>query len=202
MALLTAAQARLHLPGLTGTGEDTAIGTIIDRVEALIAVFIGHPPASVGGTPTVESTTYTLYTDRGAAPIRIDGDDLVLPVRPLTAVSAVYDDDQRSYGTAVSSADYEVLGDEGRIRLLPTRSHAGWSSDIAAIKVACTAGWSTAPDWLAHAVALWMRHIWDLRREQGRESTSQQGVSVSFRDETMPDVVRESLAPHVVMLTP
>lgn len=86
MALITAAEARGYIPDMTGTAEDTALDTIIARVGEQFAHLCGFPPASAGGSPTMESAAYTRYYD----PRRAITDDVVrLGIWPVTALSSI-----------------------------------------------------------------------------------------------------------------
>ncbi|WP_230685362.1 hypothetical protein, partial [Streptococcus pneumoniae] len=89
----------------------------------------GYPPASASATPTMESTSYTLYlTGTG-------GRDLYLPIRPTTAVASVYDDPDLDFTSStylVSSSDYAIVWDPRRGSVLRLTSTATWGvwSDI------------------------------------------------------------------------
>lgn len=57
MAIVSAAEVRaVALPALTGTTEDTILGTLIDRADVAMARHLRWPtPAS--GTPTLEAAS-------------------------------------------------------------------------------------------------------------------------------------------------
>lgn len=196
MALVTAAEARAHLPLLDGTGEDTLIGTLIDRAGRVLARWCGYPPATVGANPTLESATYVTYLD---GPARSDEPEAIrLPVLPVVSVTSIYDDPSRQY-TSESSVDvvnYIVYGEEGLVVCSTTGTKSGWSSDRRAIKVTYVAGFSTVPDDLKLAACLYVRHLWDLRHVQGRTSVAQGQANAGLRDETIPDSVKELLQPY------
>ena len=189
MALITAAQARLALPALTGTVEDTTLGTVIDAIGRAFARHCGYPPASVGGNPTMESATYTLYlTGDGSRKLH-------LPVHPATAITSIEDDETLDFDGStylVSSGDYNLR--EGRYVLLTaTSTHGAWSAVEGAIKIVYAAGFSTVPDDLALAARFAVKHWYELTRVQGKSSSSMGETSESFRDEAF-------LPPHVVKL--
>lgn len=200
MALCTAAEVRAYDSSLT-SAEDSRLGDVIAAVGAVFARHCNYPPATVGANPTMESTAYTLYTDRGASPVlRLSTFVILLPVAPVTTLTSVHDDSDRDYGAGdlVDSGDYDLDGDTGLISLRPTRSHGGWSTAFAAIKVVCTAGFSTIPDDLKHAAIVqtiaWYRGI----QRTGAENMSQGGISVRFSPrELLPDV-REVLDRYVL----
>lgn len=200
MALCTAAEVRAYDSSLT-SAEDSRIDLVVAAVGAEFARFCNYPPASVGANPTLESASHTVYTDRGASPIlRLSTSAIMLPVAPVTAVTSVHDDSDRDYdaGDLVASGDYDLDGDTGLIVLRPTRSHGGWSSSYAAIKVVCTAGFTTVPDDIKHAAIVqtmaWYRGI----QRVGVTNVSQGGVSVGIADRTLMDDVAETLARYVL----
>ena len=199
MALLTAAEAALAIPGLTGTGEDTKIETLITRAGRVFARYCGYPPASVGANPTMESASYTLYNGLGGlVQVNPDGRHLRIMVWPVTAISAIYDDTAEAYGTAVTSTLYSLVdGDQGLVAY-KTTAGAAWTDAgpyIRNIKIACTAGYSTVPDDLKQAAMMLVKHWWALRHVQGNQSVSQGQANRGRREETMPGQVKEILAP-------
>lgn len=200
MALCTAAEVRAYDSSLT-SAEDSRIEDVIAHVGASFARYCNYPPATVGANPTMESASYTVYTDRGASPVlRLSTFAIMLPVAPVTGVTSVHDDADRDYGAGdlVDSGDYDLDGDTGLISLRPTRSHGGWSTSFAAIKVVCTAGFSTIPDDIKHAAIVqalaWYRGI----QRVGTENVSQGGISVRFSPRTLLDDVRATLDRYVL----
>ena len=199
MAILTAAQARDYLPGLTGTAEDTLLDTLIARCSAQIAQFLGYPPASGGSVPTVEQTTYTQTLDSPG------GLELQLPIGPVSSVTSVHDDPERLYGasTLVAASDYEVDTIRGLIVLKSTSVHGLWSSSAPyrAIRVVYVAGWTSvstnAPE-MTDACALMVKQRLDYRHNLGRTSVSRQGVSEALAPQQMSDQVRQLLAPYII----
>ena len=202
MALLTAAQARLYLPGITGTGEDTTLDTLIARVGAAIAEYLGYPPASAGASRTVESATYTLYSGRRELiEIAEEGRRLCLPVAPITAVTSIYDDPNEEYGseTLVSSSDYTICGEwNNEIRLKALSTHGAFSDpDDAprAVRAIVVAGYSSIPEELKHAAGLAVAHNYARRAAGGGTQIDAAGVRLSFQSAILPDPVLEILAP-------
>jgi len=194
LALITPAEARYQIPGLTGTGEDTLLTELISAAGAMMARWCGHPPATVGAAPTMESASYTRYQDGPG------GTDLRLDVYPVTAISSIYDSPDRSYAAAdlVASGDYTLTdGERGLVTLDWDSVHGSWSTGLRAIKATWTAGFSSPPDELQHACRLTVRHLYDLRQVQGRTSQAVAGVSVGMVQAThLPDEVRRILAPY------
>lgn len=195
MALVSAAEARVHIPELSGTGEDTNLDTLIARVEEACASWCGYPPASAGGTPTMASASRVRYLDGPG------GRELVIDVWPVTAIASIYDDPEWTWGAdaLVSSSDYAILdGAVGLVLLAETSTHGAWNHARRSIKATVTAGFTSAPPALKLAICLGVRHLWNLRRELGHTSVSGEGtVSVSSVDPTMlPVECLQALAPY------
>lgn len=192
MALITATEARLYVPDLTGTGEDTNLNTLITRAGAMLAAHCGYPAVSATTSPTLESATYTWYLDS-------PGGEVLELLPPLTGVTTLHDDPERLYGSdaLLASTDYER--DEVR-GLVVLKTDGNWGrfsrrGTYRAIKAVFTAGWTTIPEPVKQACAELARHLWHLRRRMGSQSASGKG-SASFREETIPDAVLELIAPY------
>jgi len=194
MALITAAEARTMIPELStsSTDEDTLIDTLIARVGALLAAWCGYPPASAGGTPTLESASYTEYLDGPG------GRELRLPIYPVTAVASIYDDTAWTWGSdaLVASTDYAISdGRVGLVLLKETSTHGSWSAARRSLKVAFTAGYATVPADIKAACAHAVRQVWNFRTEQGRANVSGGVVSLSLREEEIVNrIARELLS--------
>jgi hypothetical protein len=192
VALITAAEARDLIPGLTGTGQDARLDEYIAAAGALMAAFVGFPPASAGVDPTLEDTTYTEYYDgEGGLTLRLD-------LYPVLSVTSVYDDPNRAYGadTLVSSSDYDLDGRRGLLLLKPNAAHGAWSDgELRAIKVTFVAGFATVPSSIKRACAQEAKRLLTARATQGQASASKGGQSVSFRDPGLLPETREILAP-------
>ena len=178
MALLTAAQARaLYVPSLTSV-SDTDLDTAIARVEVVLASWLGWPSPTDGGPPALAASTHTIYLD---GPSESDRAVLVLPLWPVTAIASIYDDELLAYGasTLVASTAYVLDKSRGRVRLLPTATHA-WSTAPMAIKVTCSAGFATTDPHAVEAVGRQLSHQWTLKDVQGRVSQSAGGRSTTY----------------------
>lgn len=174
VALITADQAKVYLPGLTGTDTDTTLNTLIARAEEMLAEWLDYP--AVLGVRSMASTVYTA--------MRLDGPGgtvLRLPAFPIVSIASIYDDPALAFGssTLLASTDYEYDAGTGKVYLLPTGTHGAWSTGERVIKVTFTAGFASTPPSLAHALGLLCKHIYRGRREAGTTSTSSQGGSVS-----------------------
>lgn len=196
MPLMTASEARAYLPGLTGTGEDTLIDALILRAGGLMAAWCGYPAASATVDPTMESASYTRYYDGPG------GRDIVLDVWPVTAITSIYDDPTGDYGATslVDSGDYAIIaGTRGLVRLTSTSTHGAWSTGDQTIKVAFTAGYSTVGPSLKHLCGQTVKHLWQLRRQQGAASSTQGGATVSREEAAaLPIEVRHGLGPYIL----
>ena len=189
MAVITAAEARLLVPSLKGTTEDTNLNTYISRAESMLAGWLGFGATAAGGAPTLEDVTYTRYYEGD-----LGGDTLTLGIQPVASVTSIHDDPDWSYGAnqLVASSDYTLDGETGIVHLNPLGGHGGFSTQKRAIKAVFVAGFATIPEHVKQAVAMQTAHLWRLRKEQGRESTSGAGGG-ALRAETIPDAVIQIL---------
>lgn len=200
MSVLSAANFRaLWLPSLSGTGEDTALGTLLARVEARIARYLGYPPASGGGTPTIEDTTYTRYYGRDD--IEEQHQVLRLDVLPVVSITSIHDDLDREYGDAdlVAATDYSIAdGDRGLVILDIDSSHGFWRSGFRNIKAVYVAGFATVPEDLVQAHGDLALYWWQSRRTQGFTTVPQGAgsASVATPDADIPATVQDLLQPY------
>lgn len=191
MALITAAEARFYLRGLSGTGEDTDINTLVTRVDAALAAWLGFPARDEATDSTLEDVSYVLYLD-GPGGLVVQS-----PVWPIQSVTSIYDDPDRAYAAAslVAATDYTLDKPVGKIILGNSAVWGSWSESWRAIKLTVVAGWTTVPERIKHAVGLQVRHLWRARDLAGVESMSgPTGMSASLRPFTVLPEVRELLA--------
>lgn len=176
MALITAAEARDYIRGLSGSAEDTLLGLLIDRVGAAFGRYCAFPPAAAGGAATLEQTTYTRYLDGPG------GNTLQLSVRPTLSVTSIHDSVDRTYTSTdlIASGDYEVFGTDGIVVLKTTGATSGFSEGYRAIKAVYSAGYSTVPDDIKHAACLQVKWWYEGRDVVGFRSVSQTGGNVSM----------------------
>lgn len=198
MGLITAEEAREYLPAV-GKGTEGAHGKLIERASSAIARYLGYPQRSATGSPTIESASYTLYSGFGEPGCWVvdGGQRVLLPVRPLTAITSIYDDpDLLTYGSAylVTSTDYSYDAVTGTIFLLPTRSHGAFSSVQRAVRVICTAGYTTIPDPIREACILTCQAWW-VRRRAG---ATQEAPATPEASSALPGPVRELLDPYAL----
>jgi hypothetical protein len=205
MALMTAAQARVYIPTLTSTGEDTNIDTLIARADAAMASWCGYPPVIaatpvMGLTPTLEDQTYVLYNGRGGLVRVLDSRHIQCDVWPVISITSIYDDTSEAYGTAVTSTDYTLIdGNQGLIAY-DADSGKAWADSgptIRNIKLTAVCGWATIPGDILQAAGLLVAHWWQLRHTQGRTNVSTAGGgSAGLRDEELPASVKQLLSPY------
>ena len=192
MALMTAAQARLYIPALSGTAEDTNLDTLIGRLHRVFAWYLGFQPNAPGNNPSLETTTYTKYMDGPG------GQALRLPYIPVQSITSIHDDPDRVYGAAdlVDSGDYELFGDEGLVMLKNAGTQSAWSTSTRAIKIVFVGGYATVPGPIVHAGGLQLAHWWVGRNSVGKTNVSQGGGSATMKTLELLPEVKEALAPY------
>lgn len=197
MPAATPAEVRAMLPAFDGGGDDALTAQLIARADALIAAALGRPAPTPTTSPTLASTSYVLYTGEGAD---ADGRDLHLDAWPCTAVASVYDDPEEAYGasTLVASTDYAITPDGRALRLKPTATLGGWTADYLAVKATVTAGWTTLPHDLLHALALLVQHLY-AQRAGIQTAIDGAGVRISNQPRALPNEVRQAIAPYLDM---
>jgi len=192
MAIMTAAEARLYLRAITGSAEDSNIDSLIARADALFAGYIGLPSPTVGGNPTLEDSTHTIYLDGPGSQY------LQLPFIPVQSITSIHDSDERDYGALdlVDAADYDLFGDEGLVRLKDDSAHGTFSDIKRAIKVVAVIGYTTIPQAIKHAAGLQVAHWFQGRDHVGRTSVAQGGGTIDVHDLGLLHEVREALQPY------
>ena len=202
MALCSAAQVRALSGGQAiPAAEDTLLGTLITRAGVVIAAHLGYPPATGAGVPTVESATYTRYTgDGGCYVSHRDRRVLYLEPYPVTEITSIHEDANEVYGsdTLISSDDYAITGAQAdTVRLKPLGTHGYFDQVERRIKVAFTAGFTSIPADIEQAAIELVLHWWGLRQRRGMQSVaSGEGLSTSYRGETIPDHVAQILGQY------
>ena len=192
MSLLSVAQLKEYLPELTGSGSDSELQNIINRVESNIASWLGFPVYDGGNLPSLESNTYTLYIDH---PDYLDPDILQLPIKPVTAITSVYADPDRVYtaDTEITSSEYELDSQSARIILKTRVASQGFSTGYRANRVICTAGYTSTRSDILHPIAVYCSHLWRARSSQGKKSLAIKGATTSYSPNTIPPEVKELL---------
>ena len=191
MSVVSGSECRLYIRGLSGTAEDTNIETIVDRVNPVIARYLGWPLMSAG-VYSLSSGTYVVYlTGDGSK-------QLDLPIIPVTAISSIYDDPELGYDDSadlVAASDYTLYGNEGIVMLKNDSTHGHWTKTPRAVKVTMTAGFSSVPQEIKQAIGLQVAHIWQARDHVGRTKVSQGGGSIEVAPLGLLPEVKELIAP-------
>lgn len=189
MALITAAQFREHYPALSGTAEDTLLDTLIARADEALARACGYPQTDAGAW-TLEDATYTFYLP---APSCSEPRRIELPVCPVVSITSAYSDPNEDYGaeTQIASGDMVLDSQRGDIWLTPDAT-LSWSLGGRSNKVTVVAGYATTPPGLVAICAMQVRHLWNLRNTQGRESAQQQPDALA----AIPSLVEQMLGPY------
>lgn len=199
MAVTTAAKVRAQVPEiLNATGEDANLTVLIAGIGAAFGRWCGYPPATAGAVSTMESASYVFYLTGNRTR------DLVLPIQPVTAIASIYDDPDLEYTDSSrllsSTTDYALIWDPMRgpvVRQRLASTFGAWSSTEGAIKIACTAGFTTVPADVDNLAIMAVRAWVDRRKTRGKNSESANGGSIQYADEEfLPEFVRVGLAPY------
>lgn len=195
MPLVSAATLREYLPEIGDNASvDTELNSLIARVEAAIARYLGFPPpASSSSFTTLDESTYTLYLD---GPTFTDRMVLQLPVKPIVSVTSVYSDIERKYesGSLLTLSNIDIDSVNGRLIIKPYTSTA-FDRGFRAIKITFVAGYNTAspPVDLVHAICVLCSSLQRAKKTQGKENISIQGTAIKLSPRTLPAEVREIL---------
>lgn len=191
MALLDAATVREYLPSLTGTGEDSALASLISRFDGLASSWCGYPASAVGGNSSFEVKTYTLYLDGPGTKY------LHLPVVPVTGITTLHVDVDREYNSddLVASSDFSLFGDTGEVVLGVDSVQGVWDHGRRSVKAVFTAGFSTTPDAIKHACGVQVAFWYSARNHIGKTSVSAGGGSASVATLELLPEVKQALNP-------
>lgn len=175
MSALSPAQITPELPldadalGLSSGEFDQLIQTALDAAEDNVADMIDVALET-------ETTTQTLSRSHAAEP-----HDLPLPDRPIQSVASVGIDTDRVGGETVSSDDYGVH--DTHLELLPTAERETWPAERRSITVEWTHGYATVPPMVRKAVTRLVRARLRAIDEDGIESDTLLGDSISYEPE-------------------
>lgn len=194
MAVVTAAEVRAYLPTLTGTGDDTLLGTLAARFDQLAAGYLGFPNQNSGAI-SIESGTYVEVLDGPG------GRELTVNARPVTSVTSVYDDPDLDYTDAadlIAADDYTIYGQEGRIVLDYDATDANWSEGRRHIKITYVAGYTgaTMPNAVKHAACMQVAFWYNARVHVGKTKVQTAGQSAEMQTLMLLPEVKEALAPY------
>ena len=195
MPLVSAATLREYLPEIgDNTSADTELNSLIARVEAAVARYLGFPPpASSSSFTTLDQSTYTLYLD---GPTYLDRNVLQLPIKPVVSITSIFSDIERRYeaGSALTLSNIDIDLVNGRLIIKPYTSTA-FDRGYRAIKITFVAGYETGapPADLVHAICVLSSQLHRAKQTQGKENISIQGTSIKLSERTIPNEVQEIL---------
>lgn len=182
MSVLTLADAKIHL-NINVSTTDVELQAFIDAAESAIAAKVG--PLSV-----------TAGTDR----VRGAGKELILPRAPVVAVTAI----TPVGGSALDLSSVVVDYRAGIIAYVAATQYNFARFPLPWYDVTYTAGRSTVPADMLHAVKELVRHLWETQRGTG--STPRPGTEddVPWRSigvvgaYSFPNRVLELLSPYML----
>lgn len=199
MALPTAAAIRaLNLPNISGTGEDTYLGTQIVAADVAIADACCFPKATPAAARTMEATAYTWTLD---GPDRTDPRILRTGMPPITTLTSIKQDTTGvwAYATTESSANYTLDPETGTDIYANVGSTLAWGTGLRYIQIVATAGYNVgAHAALTQAIGLLVSH-WMAGRAPTPflESQTMGGDAQTYaRDAQLPPAVRALIAPY------
>jgi len=195
MALVTTDLLKEYLPEVSGSGADTQLENILDRVESRIARFLGYPAPDGSNTTTLAVSTYTLYIDSYWYD---DITVLQLPIKPVVSISSIHADPDRKYGadTEVNSNEFEIDKQQGLLIIKPETSTVGFTKSYRVNKVVGTFGFTLFHLDLIHAVCVYASHLYRAKSSQGKKSQSVRNANTTYSLNIMPDEVKEILYPY------
>lgn len=187
MAYATTAEVKTYL-GITESGDDTLIGSLIDRATGIINRYTGRKfEASV--------STARYYTRHAVD--RLDSSVLLVDEDLLTVTELLNGDDAT---TTISSGDYWLYpfnaSAEGApywgIKLKEDTDHDGWEFDTdGRVKVTGTWGYAaTVPDAIKHATIRLAGYLYRQRDSQVFETTADPMTGQMIIPPGMPKDVR------------
>lgn len=178
MAIVTAAEMRVHVPSLEGTEEDPVLEDLLDEAEGLLATYAGWPldddNASVFGV-----STYTFFLDM---PAFREPRALCICVHPMSVTTVEILDPLTGLYTLLADTNYVVDEQQGIILLLPTATITEWPHTYRGIKVVVEAGYAVASAALRMMIIATAKHLYQQRQVQGQSSYSHDGDSASLID--------------------
>jgi len=213
-SIITAAEARRWIPGLTGTTEDTILEDLIDAADSALAEFLGYPhpvsedpPASRG--KTILKQTYHLYLEGNPSEpklLRLGG----LPIHASDTAPKVYIDSDWVWPATSELTDgtdydwnYPDLRGDGCLVLRPGGSYGSWPTTLRCIKVQTPMGYATGgltyddlPKDIQVACGLLVAHWYQLRHTSGLTNVSQAGGSAGLVSGAIPDNVKQLMKPY------
>ena len=193
MSLTSVATLKEYLPEIQGSTIDAELTSLISRVEASIARYLGFTNSDGSTNLTLDSSTYTLYVDR---PLYTQNTVLQLPIKPLVSITSIHSDLNRNYDsdTLVDASKYTLDLENSRV-ILDDDSTDYFYSGFRVNKIIGVFGFNTSspPPDLIHAICVWCSHLQRAKSNQGNESVTQRNSTISLSPRTMPNEVKEIL---------
>jgi hypothetical protein len=189
MALVTAAEMRVHLPSLEGVDEDPVLDDLLEESEGLLATYAGWPLDDANAA-SFGVSTYTFLLN---GPAFREPRALCICVHPMTVTTVEIVDPLTGLYSVLPDTNYVVDSNAGIILLLPGATITEWPTAYRAIRVEVEAGYAVAPAALRMMIIATARHLWNLRNTQGQTSYSMGGDSASLADSAalIPQSVRD-----------
>ena len=195
MPLVTVDILKEYLPEVTGTGSDTELSNLLDRVESTIARWLGFPSPDASNTPTIAVSTYTVYIDSYWID---DISVLPLPLNPVVSITSVFADPDRAYtaDTEVNTGEYEIDKQQALLIIKPNTSTVGFTKAYRGNKVVGTFGFTLFHKDIVHAVCVYASQLQRAKSSQGKKSQTVRNTTTSYMPNTIPDEVKEILYPY------
>ena len=194
MSMVTTTTLKTYLPEITGDTANSDLGDLLDRVETAVARYFGWPAASVTSSPKLLATTYTFFLD---GPMHTEPSVLRLPIQPVQSITSIHSDVNRQYNsdTLIDSTTYTLDKLTGQVILDPVNATDYFDNGFRAIKVVCSAGFSSGnlPEDLEHAICVWASQLHRNKATQGKDQITQRAATVSISPKTIPVEVKELL---------
>ena len=212
--IITAAEARRWIPGLTGTTEDAELEILISAADGALANYCNYPEPEGEDTPnsrgkTLTRSDYSLYLSGSSLEpqvLRIG----VFPLSPAGTAPTVSIDPDRIYpvSSQISAiTDFEYLPvdlrAEGKFILRVGGKYGAWPTAWRSIKVVVNAGYDSGdagfddvPRDVEVACGLLVAHWWQLRHTSGLTNVSQAGGSAGLVSGAIPDNVKQLMEPY------
>jgi len=214
-SIITAAEARRWIPGLTGTTEDTILEDLIDAADSALAEFLGYPYPRYEDPPdsrgrTLLKAIYHLYLEGNPAEPKMLRLGALPSGHPSDTIPTVHidsswvwgSDTQLTHGVDFDYA-YPDLRADGRFVLRPGGSYGSWPTALRCIKVVTNLGYDAGetffddlPKDIQVACGLLVAHWWQLRHTSGLTNVSQAGGSAGLVSGAIPDNVKQLMEPY------
>jgi len=182
-AWTTLVLVREHLEFAAGdTSKDEQLKSMINRSYKILEKYLGRQMKS--------QTITDEYYDGDGTPT------LLLKQWPINSVTSLFDDVDRDFAgnTEISSDDYLIYGDEGRIELY--NDETIFTVGKQNVKITYNAGYDTIPDDLELASTIHVAEVFKKANNEGLLTKSLGGLSIALQRAPISDELRHILAPY------